>query len=319
MNWVDGVILFVLFLFGLMGVRRGFLILFTEILGFVIAVGIAYLTYRPLGQFFHEIFRISYDVGKAVAFIFVFFIIQLIYFASIRPVYRRIPVVAHRSPFNRGLGFILGIFEGIVLVALLLTAIIMLPSLSTIRNTITHSRIGSWMIEQTRPAELAAQDIFGDAIRETAKPLIVEPKSNERVSLGFKTTNVQIDLAVENQMLQMVNRERTKRGLHLLKMDPKLQAVARAYSRDMLARGYFSHVNPEGKTPDQRMRAGGARFTWSGENLALAPSVQIAHKGLMESPGHRANILMPEYRKVGIGAVRAPYPYGIMFTQDFSN
>ena len=52
--------------------------------------------------------------------------------------------------------------------------------------------------------------------------------------------------------------------------------------------------------------------------LALAPTVEIAHTGLMESPGHRANILRPGFRHIGIGALRAR-PYGIMFTQNFTD
>jgi uncharacterized protein YkwD len=86
----------------------------------------------------------------------------------------------------------------------------------------------------------------------------------------------------------------------------------------MFARGYFSHISPEGKSPFDRMKAGGVSFGSAGENLALAPTLELAHQGLMNSPGHRANILSPKYKTVGIGIINGG-PYGLMVTQDFSD
>jgi uncharacterized protein YkwD len=97
-----------------------------------------------------------------------------------------------------------------------------------------------------------------------------------------------------------------------------LTAVARQHSADMLARGYFSHYSPEGKTALDRLRAQRIAFLIAGENLALAPTVTVAHTGLMHSPGHRANILRPQFGKVGIGILDAGR-HGIMVTQNFSN
>jgi uncharacterized protein YkwD len=60
------------------------------------------------------------------------------------------------------------------------------------------------------------------------------------------------------------------------------------------------------------------KYSQAGENLALAPDVEIAHNGLMNSPGHRANILTPEFKKVGIGCL-AGGTHGKMFSQEFTN
>ncbi len=67
-----------------------------------------------------------------------------------------------------------------------------------------------------------------------------------------------------------------------------------------------------------RIREANIRFSTAGENLALAPSMQIAHSGLMKSPGHRANILRPEFGRVGIGIMDGGI-HGLMVTQDFRN
>ncbi|MBI3380168.1 CvpA family protein [Candidatus Gottesmanbacteria bacterium] len=79
-----------------------------------------------------------------------------------------------------------------------------------------------------------------------------------------------------------------------------------------------SHYNPEGQSPFDRMDKAGIHFTSAGENLALAPNVELAHQGLMNSPGHRRNILSPDFGKVGIGAIDGGI-YGEMFVQEFTD
>jgi uncharacterized protein YkwD len=86
----------------------------------------------------------------------------------------------------------------------------------------------------------------------------------------------------------------------------------------MFERGYFSHYNPEGMSPFDRMEQAGIHFIAAGENLALAPNVTIAHQGLMDSPGHRANILSTDFGKVGIGVMDGGM-FGRMFVQEFTD
>jgi uncharacterized protein YkwD len=119
-------------------------------------------------------------------------------------------------------------------------------------------------------------------------------------------------------MLDSVNRERQAAGLQPLAADPELTEVARRHSADMFARGYFAHDTPEGLTPFDRMRASGVRFITAGENLALAPTISVAHTGLMNSPGHRANILRREFGRVGIGVMDGGMR-GLMVSQEFRN
>ena len=122
--------------------------------------------------------------------------------------------------------------------------------------------------------------------------------------------------ADEQQMLDLVNKERTSRGLAALKVNATLTQVARAHSRDMINRSYFSHNNPDGKTPFDRMKAAGVTYRTAGENIAGAPSTQTAHTNLMNSSGHRANILNSNFTEVGIGIIDGGR-YGKMFTQNF--
>ena len=86
----------------------------------------------------------------------------------------------------------------------------------------------------------------------------------------------------------------------------------------MFQQGYFAHIDPNGVSPFDRMRNGDITFRAAGENLALAPTVDVAHDGLMNSPGHRANILNPAFHRVGIGVADGGM-HGKMFTQNFAD
>ncbi len=111
---------------------------------------------------------------------------------------------------------------------------------------------------------------------------------------------------MEQAMLAMVNQERKKRDLVELRWDDRLATLAEAHSKDMLAKNYFAHEDPRGRTAADRAAKAGIVFMMIGENLAFAKTLSQAHDGLMKSPGHRENILRPEFRRVGIGIIRLP-------------
>jgi len=122
--------------------------------------------------------------------------------------------------------------------------------------------------------------------------------------------------ADEQQMLNLVNGERTKLGLKPLVADPELVKVARLKSQDMVNKNYFSHNSPTYGSPFDMLKQFGITYKTAGENIAGNGSVSGAHTSLMNSPGHRANILNTGFTHVGIGIVDGG-PYGKMFTQMF--
>jgi uncharacterized protein YkwD len=65
------------------------------------------------------------------------------------------------------------------------------------------------------------------------------------------------------------------------------------------------------------MKAQGITYRYAGENLAGADTVERAHTNLMNSAGHRANILNPNFTKIGVGVVHGG-PYGLMISQEFN-
>ena len=105
-------------------------------------------------------------------------------------------------------------------------------------------------------------------------------------------------------MLGLVNAARAQQGLGPLAMDPVLRELARRKSMDMAMYDYFSHDSPRLGGLMDLLASAGVQYRYAGENLAAAPTVSAAHESLMNSPGHRENLLNPHFTQVGIGVVR---------------
>lgn len=108
----------------------------------------------------------------------------------------------------------------------------------------------------------------------------------------------------EQQALTLLNQDRAANGLPALKANAQLTLLARNYAQDMINRGFFSHYNPEGQSPFDRMKQAGISYKYAGENLAVNTGVAAAEVAFMSSSGHRANILSPNFTEVGIGVAR---------------
>lgn len=122
--------------------------------------------------------------------------------------------------------------------------------------------------------------------------------------------------SAEQEMVNLVNQARAQNSLPALKVDPALTNVARIKAKDMIDNNYFSHNSPTYGSPFDMMKSFSIRYLKAGENIAGNQSVQGAHNSLMNSPGHRANILSPDYTHIGIGIVEGGN-YGNMFSQMF--
>ena len=102
----------------------------------------------------------------------------------------------------------------------------------------------------------------------------------------------------EASLLQTMNAVRTSQGLPALRVDFHLLRAARGHSADMMRRGYFAHGSLAG-----RAVAAGARGPVFGEDLAWATGLtaQWVVDHWLASPAHRAILLRPGFRRVGIG------------------
>lgn len=142
---------------------------------------------------------------------------------------------------------------------------------------------------------------------------------------AFRLTAVQPPVSqLEQSMFSYLNQDRSQNNLPPLTFSSQLSGVARQHSEDMCKRNFFQHVNPDGLDPSGRARTHGIMVPVA-ENIALVSDrgnpkamIQQAEINLMNSPGHRANILNTGYRSVGIG-VAYDTAGAIRVTQLFSS
>lgn len=126
-----------------------------------------------------------------------------------------------------------------------------------------------------------------------------------------------VRVSMEKQLLDQANALRARHFLEPLEEDSRAGEVARAHSKDMAVRNFFSHDNPDGLTPFQRMKQAGISYSSAGENIAAGQLNAIAvHDAWVNSAGHRKNILSPLYEKLGVGTYYGG-EYGVYYTQDF--
>jgi uncharacterized protein YkwD len=122
---------------------------------------------------------------------------------------------------------------------------------------------------------------------------------------------------ISNERLEvcvLTNQSRLREDLIPLQLDPVLSRVAQSHAQDMLARDYFSHESPNGGTLRTRLVGAGIRYGFAGENIAKGQSsAGEVVQDWMKSPGHRRNILQPEFRKIGVGKA------GSLWVQVFSD
>lgn len=132
----------------------------------------------------------------------------------------------------------------------------------------------------------------------------LDPPMTESPTAGVSVQSPTI-AQMEVEVQQQINKIRQEQGLNSLQNHERLAEVAREYSQTMAREEFFSHTGPDGDTPAQRVRDAGISYSMVGENLFMSTNapqpVNLAVKGWMDSPGHRENILRPEYAETGIG------------------
>jgi len=123
---------------------------------------------------------------------------------------------------------------------------------------------------------------------------------------------------IEQDLFNLVNRERQKLDLAPVRFFSPLSSLARKHSQNMALRGDISHLSTSGETYSERLVEGGFYFIKNGENVAYSQTFvsEFIHQGFMDSPGHRANVVDPDFDELGIGVVFKK-DKGYYVTQDF--
>lgn len=317
-NWIDLLVVTIVAVYLWRGWREGFIRVGVDVVGLALIVWAGLCFYRPLGEWLAATFDIPPSFSAAFGFLVAGIVAASRWWVLASLAFGRLPASVHHNWVMRLLGLVPGAAAGLLIAALVVSFLSLAPFGLNTAARVDASALGERLVGWTTGIERQLQPVFGEALAETLNFMTVRPESDEFVELPYRVADPRVAPSLEEGMLALVNQERAAAGLAPLVMDERLRAVARDHSRDMFQRGYFSHYTPEQLSPFDRLKKAGIGYLAAGENLALAPSLDMAHRGLMNSPGHRANILSPSFRRVGIGAMDGGLR-GIMFSQEFSN
>ncbi len=322
-------IVITLIFFAAESLGRSLILEILDFISFLLALILSFSYYNLPAKFIESKFNIPHGLSLVLGFMAVWFFAETIFYLLVRILIPKL--LASRSHAKGGrsgprlkilgskfLGVFPAVLRGLIFISLTLVMLGTFPIQPIIKKAVLDSKLGSQILKQAYALEQPVKNVFGGVANDSLTFLTIKPRTDEKVNLGFQTTQFSPDVQVEQGMIDLVNQERAKMGLKQLRFDDSLQTIARNHSADMFARGYFSHYSPEGKTVADRAIEAGIDFLVIGENLAYAPNLELAHKGLMNSEGHKANILSSDYGRIGIGVMDGA-AYGKMFTQVFSN
>ncbi len=326
-NILDIIVLAVVAFYLYEGYVVGFFLATLDLLSFILSFLLALLFYTAAGTVFMMLFAMPQGFANALGFFCIALGAEIGLNLLLKFLVHRYPipslpdVVRERfSGLNHWLGMVPGLISALIVLTFLLSVVIALPSSPALKELVSGSRTGPLLIANTAVIEGKINEVFGGALKDTLTYLTIEPESSESVDLGFTVQHPSVDEDAEQEMFHMVNHERVRRGLKPLIFDTELRDLARGNSADMFSRCNCAHYTPDDPplSPFDRMEASGIAFLAAGENLALAPTTVFAMQGLMNSPGHKANILSENFGKIGIGVMDGGI-YGKMYTQEFTN
>lgn len=130
----------------------------------------------------------------------------------------------------------------------------------------------------------------------------VEPKNMHVGEVIRLKASAQSPSGFQEQVVQLVNQERAKAGLRALSHRADVKNVAQKKAEDMINSNYFSHTSPNYGSPFDMLKTFGVSYSSAGENIAKGQKTpQEVMNAWMNSSGHRANILKPEYDTIGVG------------------
>jgi uncharacterized protein YkwD len=323
-NVVDAVAILVFAVAAVDGARRGFAFYALELLALGIGSAVALFGSTPLGGLFQRILGGEQNLVAFAVFLLLLVVVHGVVQMVVQSGVTRMGDVLHHTLAVRAYHLVSAApAAGTVclLGVLILNGLAVLPN-ETARSLVSGSAIGS-TVSASGPLQEQMRSLL---VPSPTSARIVDraPESNPGKDVFYRlkfpsSLQVALDEDAEKTMFSQINEARAQNGLSPLWLNPVLQQAARGHSKDMYQRHYFSHRTPDGKTPYGRLQDLRFHYVTAGENLAFAPDEAQAWQALMNSPDHRANILNPDFRCVGIGAYKGLDGFEEMFTQEFAD
>jgi uncharacterized protein YkwD len=169
---------------------------------------------------------------------------------------------------------------------------------STIHSTFSVDQEGAWLVQVLATVSTGPRPVLEAMVYAGTQPpahFVRERAPGEEAAKGAKDDS--------DAVLRMVNAARGAEGIAALARDPELDKLALVHSQEMLKAKMVGH-DVGGGDPVARLHAAGLTMRMAGENVASSTTLENAHRALWASPSHRGNILLDQFTKIGVAAVR---------------
>lgn len=305
------------------GWSRGLVREAVDVAGLVVGVILAFRAAPVLGSVVGAMSGMSEEASRLVAGVLVLFLAVAAMLLIGRSLDRR---MASDEPSNldRGTGAVLATTWGLFLLTVLVTLASLAPLPAAVDGHIQSSAMARTLVDPDGAPQAVFGRLSGDRIVTTLLTLqrvfgdrrvVIGPDDSVQIPAA-RPSDLRRDDVAAAEVLTLLNRARVDEGLDPLAWSGPLAEVALGHAFDMYLNGFFSHTSPTTGGLADRLRVAAVPYRLAGENLALAATPSDVHGGLMDSPGHRANILGADYRRVGIAVVSGRL--GLMTVQVFT-
>lgn len=322
MIWIDYIVLVYLVAHIVSGLRKGLFAIVINAMCFLVALVLSFYTYEYTANYLVSSFSLSESYANVVGFFANMIIFKILAVLLIRRIFFGKIFRIGNNFLNRISGATVSLAYGTIIVSLLFSIALSFSLPFFVDKQIRSSVTGQIVSADPLRVNDEMKKIFGGVLSSTIDIInfmtVEENEADKRIDLGFRTGDYSVRESVEEEMLKLINGERRSKGLDEYVIDEGLTIVARKHAAEMFENGYFSHTNMEGEKPAERMKKGGVKFNFSGENLAYSENLLSAHNGLMNSENHKKNILHPLFHRIGIGILDAGVR-GMMFVQNFAD
>jgi len=305
------------------GWARGFIREAFDLVGLVVGTILAFRLAPLVAVPLTAMFGLSDAVARLIGGTIIFFAAGIGAAIATRAIEQRFAMPGLNMA-NRAGGAGLAAAWGVFVATLVLTIGVVLPMPPTVAGHFDDSIVTQALTDPEGVPQEVFTDLAGDRIVSAVLNLR-ELVGDRRVVIGpgdvleippADRDDLRRDHDSAELIFEKVNQARDAAGLRPLAWSDDLAAVGAGHAREMYLEGYFAHESPKTGDLGDRLSAASISYRVAGENLALAATPNEVHRGLMDSPGHRANILGGEFTTVGIAVVRGPL--GLMTVQVFT-
>jgi len=305
------------------GWMRGFVKELMDLVGLIFGVIVAFRLSEPAGRFVESWSGMDPGASRVAAGIVMFILVGV--GATVGAHYlAKVFKKPGLEMSNRALGSGLALTWAWALATLIVSVMVVLPLPRAVAGYFESSAIVHMLTNPEMPTQQAFHSVAGDVVLERILALqrlvghkeVILDEGQILAIEAAEPSEIERDVDAAQEIFDLLNGARVEAGQAPLAWSDALADVGYRHAAEMYVDGYFAHNSPKTGTVGDRVVAAGLTVRLVGENLALAAAPFLVHEGLMNSDGHRANILRPEFVRVGIGVVEGPL--GLMVVQVFS-